>query len=341
MSQAADSTPRTWSRTALRWVWIPITAIVIGVLLQLVDLELVGRELRSADPWRIAAMLAAWVCWLALRPVRMRMLLAATAPQVRLSYNDAFGAHALGNALNGLLPMRAGEFAMLWVLNRRAHVPVTSALSAIVLDRLCDMAGAVCLLGAAIWALPERPQAVANGLAIVAAAMLGGVAAIAIAVRLRGLAVALLARALPRRWHAKILPRVEALLAGLSVLARPAVLLRAILLSAAIWSVTATSFTLGISAVWPDVGLVTGAFTVGVTALAFLVPAAPGGVGIFHAAIVFALSFFAVPAESALAFALLTHALTLVTGLAVAGLWTLRNGLDPRRIARERVEEDA
>ena len=341
MNQPADSTPRTWSRTALRWAWVPVTAIVIGILLQVVDLDQVGHELASADPWRIGAMLATWLCWLALRPVRMRMLLAATAPDSPLNYNDAFGAHALGNALNGLLPMRAGEFAMLWVLSRRAHVPVARALSAIVLDRLCDLAGAICLLGVAIWALPNRPQAVADGLAAIAATMLVAVSVVALAVRLRGLAVALLARLMPQRWHAKLLPRVEALLVGLSVLARPAVFIRAVLLSAAIWSVTATSFTLGIGAVWPDVDLVTGAFTVGVTALAFLVPAAPGGVGIFHAAIVFALSFFSVPAEAALAFALLTHALTLVTGLAVAGLWTLRNGLDPRRIAREGVEEGA
>lgn len=319
---------------------MPVTALVVIVLLRIVDLDRVGHELISADPWRIAAMLATWLCWLALRPVRMRMLLAATAPQTPVDYNDAFGAHALGSALNGLLPMRAGEFAMLWVLSRRAHVPVASALSAVVLDRLCDLAGAVCLLGIAIAAMPARPQAVADGLAAVAATMLVVVAIVAIAVRMRGFAVVLIGRSLPRRWHVKLLPRLDALLAGLSVLACPAVLLRAALLTGVIWAVTATSFTLGIGAVWPSADLATGAFTVGVTALAFLVPAAPGGVGIFHAAIVFALSFFAVPAEAALAFALLTHALTLVTGLAVAAVWTLRNGLDPRRIVRDRTAED-
>lgn len=317
-----------------------MTAIVAAALVRVVDLDRVWHELVSADPWRIGAMLATWLCWLALRPARMRMLLAATAPNAPVGYNDAFGAHALGNALNGLLPMRAGEFAMLWVLNRRAHVPAANALSAIVLDRLCDLAGAVCLLGTAIAALPDRPQAVADGLFAVAAATLGGIAVLVLAVRLRALAVLLIGRMLPRRWHGKLLPRLDALLAGLSVLARPAVLLRAVAMTGAIWAVTATSFTLGIGAVWPDVGLATGAFTVGVTALAFLVPAAPGGVGIFHAAIVFALSFFAVPAEAALAFALLTHALTLATGLVVAGIWTLYNGLDPRRIARDRAAGD-
>ncbi|MBL8833006.1 MAG: flippase-like domain-containing protein [Rhodospirillales bacterium] len=316
-----------------------MTAIVAAALLRVVDLDRVGHELVSADPWRIGAMLATWLVWLALRPARMRMLLAATAPQTPVGFNDAFGAHALGNALNGLLPMRAGEFAMLWVLNRRAHVPVANALSAIVLDRLCDLAGAICLLGIAIAALPARPQAVADGLAAIAAAMLVAVLLVAAAVRMRAFAVVMVGRILPLRWRAKLLPRLDALLAGLSVLARPAVLLRAILLTGAIWTVTATSFTFGIGAVWPDVGLAPAAFTVGVTALAFLVPAAPGGIGIFHAAIVFALSFFGVPAEAALAFALLTHALTLLTGLAVAGLWTLRNGLDPRRIVRDRTAE--
>jgi uncharacterized protein (TIRG00374 family) len=341
MSRPADSSDRKWSRIAVRWAWVPVTTIAVIILAQVVDPGRVGHELVTADPWRIAAMLATWLCWLALRPVRMRMLLGATAPQTPVSYNEAFGAHALGNALNGLLPMRAGEFAMLWVLNRRAHVPVANALSAVVLDRLCDLAGAICLLGVAILALPSRPQSVVDGLAVVAASVLLGGGILILSVRMRGVAVMLAGRLLPRRWHGKILPRLDALLTGLSVLARPGVLLRAVLLTAAIWTVTATSFTFGIGAVWPDVGLATGAFTVGITALAFLVPAAPGGVGIFHAAIVFALSFFAVPPEAALAFALLTHALTLVTGLAVAGLWTLRNGLDPRHIARDRVADDS
>ncbi|MBI1244793.1 MAG: hypothetical protein GC202_07290 [Alphaproteobacteria bacterium] len=329
------SSHRPTKRHWLRWAWIPLTIVIVVVLLRVVDIDRVGHELAAADLWRIAGMLATWLLWLALRPVRMRMLLHATAPEMPVGYNDTFGAHALGNALNGLLPMRAGEFGMLWVLNRRAHVPVAGALSAIVLDRLCDLVAAVCLLGLAILAVPNRPQAVADGLSAIALALVTGVVLLAIAIRLRRQAIALAGRILPERWHGAVLPRCEALLVGLSVLARPAVLARAVLMSAAIWAVTATSFTLGIGAVWPDVGLATGAFTVGVTAMAFLVPAAPGGVGIFHAAIVFALSFFAVPAEKALAFALLTHALTLFTGLAVAGVWTLRNGLDPRRIARE------
>jgi uncharacterized protein (TIRG00374 family) len=337
MSPAPESRPRKHLRHWLRWAWVPLTVVIVAVLARLVDIDLVWHELASADPWRIAGMLATWLLWLALRPMRMRVLLHATAPAVPAGYNDTFGAHALGNALNGLLPMRAGEFGMLWVLNRRARIPVASALSAIVLDRLCDLAAAVCLLGLAILAVPNRPQAIADSLSVVAAALGVGVVLLAVAIRLRGLAIALVARLLPDRWHGAVLPRAEALLEGLSVLSRPAVLARAVLMSAAIWTVTATSFTLGIGAVWPDVGLATGAFTVGVTAMAFLVPAAPGGVGIFHAAIVFALSFFAVPAEKALAFALLTHALTLVTGLAVAGIWTLLNGLDPRRIARDSV----
>jgi uncharacterized membrane protein YbhN (UPF0104 family) len=98
------------------------------------------------------------------------------------------------------------------------------------------------------------------------------------------------------------------------------------------------SFFFGVRAVWPGTTMVMGAFLLGVVALAFLVPAAPGGVGVFHAAAVFALAVFAVPAEAALAYALLTHALTFVAVFAVALIWVLSNGLDPR-ILTHRVEE--
>ena len=80
------------------------------------------------------------------------------------------------------------------------------------------------------------------------------------------------------------------------------------------------------------------AFLLSVVALAFLIPAAPGGVGVFHAASVFALAVFGVPAEVGLAYALLSHALTVLCGLSIALIWVLANGLDPRILAR-RIRE--
>jgi uncharacterized membrane protein YbhN (UPF0104 family) len=258
-----------------------------------------------------------------------------------VTYNDAYGAHALGNAINNLIPMRAGEFAMLWVLARRAQVPVAASLSAVVLDRLCDLAAALAMLGLAIRTMPNPPQAVVDGMEIVATVLCLGMGMLALAVRLRPQALKIAAALIPRRWHGALLHRIDALLLGLGVLGRPAVLVKAVLLSAAVWSLAALSFAAGIDAVQPGATFAMGAFTAGTIAMAFLVPAAPGGIGVFHAAVVFALSFFGVPAETALAFALITHALTFAVGLVVAGTWTLINGLDPRELARASAARDA
>lgn len=340
MNAPAPAPARTWRRTALRWAWLPVTAIAVAALLQLVDLAEVSTALADADPAALAAMVAVWLAWLALRPLRMRLLVVAAQGGRPVAYDTAFGAHAVGNALNGLLPMRAGEFAMLYVLRRRAGVPVAASLPAVVLDRLCDLASAVTVLAVAIFLMPDRPQAVADGLAVVVAAMLAGVVAAAIAVRSRRATLAVVGRLLPARHADRLLPRLDVALGGLAVLARPSVFLRAAALSAAIWGLTVVSFRFGIAAVWPDVGFGMAAFAVGVTAMAFLVPAAPGGIGIFHAANVFALSFFGVPAPAALAFALLTHAATLATGLAVAAAWTAHAGLDPRDVVRAAEDGD-
>jgi uncharacterized membrane protein YbhN (UPF0104 family) len=321
-------------RRALRWAWIPITLAAIAGLALLVDWAAVGRELTEADPGDLALMLGLWVLWLGVRPMRMRALVRATGHGDALTRNDAFGAHAVGMAVNNLLPMRAGEVAMIWLLRARAQVPAGSGASSVVLDRFCDLIGALGVLTLALLWMPERPAAIERGLPIFMGALLAGLAALGVVVASRAKLLAFAARFLP----GKFVPPLGHLLDGLAVLGRPAVLLQVALWTATIWVLASVSFFFGVRAVWPDATLVMGAFLLGVVALAFLVPAAPGGVGVFHAAAVFALAVFGVPAEAALAYALLTHALTFLSGLSIALVWVLANGLDPRILTR-RIEE--
>ncbi|MCM0021500.1 MAG: flippase-like domain-containing protein [Tagaea sp.] len=329
----ADPAPSLLQRT-LRWAWIPITVAAILGLALLVDWRAVGRELAEASPIDLALMMGLWAIWLCARPMRMRTLVRATGQGDALTRNDAFGAHAVGLAVNNLLPMRAGEVAMIWLLRRRANVPAGSGASAVVLDRFCDLIGALGVLTLALLTMPEPPAAIERGLPIFAGGLLAGLAALSAVVALRGKLVGLAARILP----GKLVPPLGHLLDGLAVLGRPAVLLQVTLWTASIWGLATVSFHFGVRAVWPEATLAMAAFLIGVVALAFLVPAAPGGVGVFHAASVFALSVFGVPAEAALAYALLTHALTFLASLAVALVWVLTNGLDPR-ILTHRIEE--
>jgi len=340
-ASAPEKSSNTLKRLAVRWAWVPVMALAVAALLRFVDLAEVGQALGRADPWQVAAMIGVWLVWLAVRPLRMRILLRATAPATQVAYNDAYGAHALGNAINSLLPMRAGEFAMMWVLARRAQVALPASFSAIVLDRLCDLAAALAVLILAIFLMPNPPALIVEGIEIVTAVLVVGMALVAAAVRLRAQALRLVALLTPRRWHGAVLHRLEDLLQGLGVLARPAVFVQAVALSAVIWGLAVVSFTAGIASVWPDATFAMGAFTVGVVAMAFLVPAAPGGIGVFHAAIVFALAFYGVPAATALAYALISQALTFTVGIAVAAAWTLYNGLDPREFARANAARDA
>jgi uncharacterized membrane protein YbhN (UPF0104 family) len=318
----------------LRWAWIPVTLAALAGLSLLVDWRAVGRELAEASLPELAAMMAIWGVWLAVRPMRMRMFVRATGQGDGLSINDAFGAHAVGNSVNTLLPMRAGEVAMIWLLRRRASVPGGIGTSAIVLDRLCDLFGALSLLLIALAYMPQTPETIARALPVFGAALLAALAGLAVLLSLRKRALALAARVLPAKWMAPL----GHLLDGLSVLGRPRIAIGAALWTAAISGLVATSFYFGIDAIWHDTKPVMAAFTVAVISLAFLVPAAPGGIGVFHAAAVFALSVFGVPAEAALAFAILAHALTFLLGLGVALTWVLANGINPR-ILTHRVDE--
>lgn len=321
-------------RRLLRWAWIPVTLVAIGGLAWLVDWRSVGRELVAADPADVALMMGVWLVWLAVRPLRMRTLVRATGQGDGLTRNDAFGAHAVGMAVNNLLPMRAGEVAMIWILRRRAGVPAGSGASAVVLDRFCDLLGALGVLTLALANMPDPPATIERGLPVFVGALIAGLGALGVVVTLRARLVGVAARFLP----SKLIAPLGHLLDGLGVLGRPRVLAQAVLWTAAIWGLASVSFFFGVRAVWDATTPVMAMFLLGSVALAFLVPAAPGGVGVFHAAAVFALAVFGVPAEAALAYALLTHALTFLACFAVAFAWVFRNGLDPRILTR-RIDE--
>jgi uncharacterized membrane protein YbhN (UPF0104 family) len=93
------------------------------------------------------------------------------------------------------------------------------------------------------------------------------------------------------------------------------------------WGLTATSYWLGVKAVWPTAPFAAGGFAAAAVALSFALPATPGGVGVFHAVAVLALSLYGVPMEAALAAAIVCHALQLTSVLLLAGVALASQGI--------------
>jgi hypothetical protein len=239
-------------------------------------------------------------------------------------------------AANSIIPVRAGDMTMALVLRRFLGLSTPRGFSIVFVDRFFDLATVVVLFVSALSLAPKvAPWAVNLPITLPAglALLVGGVW---LTVRLHKVWLRLLDRLLApmtaerrERWSS----RVHDLFEGLVAVNKPRVMASALVVSVVLWGMTALSFWLGILAVWPEAPPASGVLVAGAVALSFVFPAAPGAIGVFHAVVVLALSLFNVPAEAALACAIICHAFQLSSVLLLAGVALVAQGLSVRSLA--------
>ncbi len=142
-----------------RWVLIVVSLIVSAVFLVLalrdVPFSDVIAGIRQADfTWVLLSLLGV-LASMATRAVRWRGLL-----DNRISLVNAFHILNITMLLN-LLPLRAGEVART-LLATRSGIPIITAATSIVVERLLDVVTVVILLAIALSRLPSAPAGVAQ-----------------------------------------------------------------------------------------------------------------------------------------------------------------------------------
>ena len=153
-----------------RWIFLAASVIVSAVFLWLalqgVPLNDVINGIRQANiAWILASLVSVFLA-ITSRVVRWRGLL-----NNRISFIQAFHILNITNLLN-MLPLRAGEVARS-LLATRSGVPVVTAATSIVVERLLDVVAVVLMLAFALSRLPSAPAEMTR------AGALFGVAAVA------------------------------------------------------------------------------------------------------------------------------------------------------------------
>jgi uncharacterized protein (TIRG00374 family) len=308
---------------------LAVSAVALWFVVRTVDPAAAFDVLRTAAPGWVALLLVFVVADVVMRGVRWRVLLAPIAP---IPFRVTMGVLMVGYLANNVLPARLGELVRSHILGERTGLSRSTVLGTIVIERVVDTAVVVAIAALAILVLSVR--------GIVASAVLVGLAVTALLVVVVALGIA--AHRLPGferaaaaigRW-----PTVTSILSrlrdGLAVAGRPKTMAGAIALSVGSWSCTVLAFATAAQAVGIEPTLGQAALLAAGTNLATAIPSAPGYVGTFELAAVTIAMSVGIPAESALAFAVLLHAATLlltsVTGSAVLAL-----GGGSRRSLRE------
>jgi hypothetical protein len=292
------------------WGLLLLQAAIAGVcvyyLLQNLDAGRLGTALTAIPLWLSGASLLCVLILQALVGLRLHSLLP------RLGYWQCFQAEALGTGVNNILPAKMGELAKVAYLSRRLQEGVYGALDAVFWSRLFDV-NALLLLGlAAGTQLSMRPVVIPLAAVMLCAWLM--LALFRLWPGLTGMALRLLpafpllapvrqlVQQIPQRLSLPFLLRMgigTATIWGLEVLLHGLVL-RTLFSPCPTWSQVLTITTAGL--------------------LGLVAPGPPGAVGVYEAALVFALGAYGYDKETALAAAVFLHLAQALPCTAI-GLW--------------------
>ncbi len=305
-----------------------VSALFLYLALRGVDFRRVGEALRDANYWWLVPGVLAIVLSILLRVVRWRLLF---HPRTGLRFASVFGALNVGYLVNDLLPMRLGEVVRAYLISQQEAVSTTHALSTVAVERVLDMVVTVAYLAVLI-PFVELPAGAAGKVQAVAAVAVGA------------LLVMLVAGALPARTHqlarlgTRFLPQgmarrlhglMDHFLEGFAVLSAPRVALPVVALSVALWALALYcvlfAFDLRLSPAAPF-------FVLALVSLSFVVPAAPGHIGVFHWTVITALATFHVQEDVARSYAFLAHLVAFLPPMLMGAAYLWRAGLSWERV---------
>lgn len=315
-------------------VSIGLALLLLWLFLRNLDFAAVAGAIRGAHVGWIAVATAAGL--LATPPVRAwrwgRLLTGQPATPLQLN-----AATAIGFAASTLLPARAGEIVRPVALSRMAAIPFTPCLLSVALERLIDLLSTVTLF--VVYAVGWAPAAMAGeeatrfALLRESAFILGGGTIAAIGL----LTVFALRPDLARRFSTpafrrlpeKLSRRLEAvlthLLEGLAALRTPRDAAIVAGQSAILWLVICFQIWATLRAFDLTFPFPVTFFVLTWAVMGLAIPT-PGGVGGYHAATAYCLAgFYAVPKDTAAAFALVSHAVSFVP-ITLLGLGFLMAG---------------
>jgi uncharacterized protein (TIRG00374 family) len=287
----------------------------------------------------VVAVLLASVFSYYIRAQRWRVLL---RPVGEVGLYPAMSATAIGFGSSMVLPLRLGEFIRPALLARNTGVPMSAALSSVVLERLFDMLLVIAcfLLLGLVYPLPAGLR---NAASILAGLSGVGFLVLLLMQRNRDAARRLLLRVLgvlPARFGGALMPVVDGLLDGLAGVADVRTILLVLAYSAYLWCVITLTYLFSLLALGIDAPVLAASLAAMVIVAAFVfLPQGPGFVGTWQAGCVLALGIFGVPQEQAVGYSLLTWAVQMAINIGIASVFLVREDVSVGQLLRVRGAE--
>jgi glycosyltransferase 2 family protein len=286
-----------------------VSVISLGAVVWWVSRQEAPRlpDSRAGFAW-LGFALAVIGCNFALRGWRWHCIMRHAAVPHRV--RDAFGLTLVGYMGNNVLPARGGELLKIGILGARTTARRREVLGTVVVERVLDAAVLAALFVVLTWAGVDGSPGGEGVAALVAAALVAAAIGLAAYLRLRrgGRFERFAATIRPVARASKLFARREGVpLAALSLV---------------IWCLDGFSFMLIGRSLGIELGLLAALAVVVLASLAAAVPAAPGYLGTFDAAILVGLNAAGIEGGSAVGVLLLARFMYFVP-VTIVGLGTL------------------
>lgn len=314
-----------------------VSGLAIYFVLKEVDIRALGNALADARYIFVLPTVIFLVLGLVTRAIRWRVLLSEGLPLRR-----TFSIMNVAYLVNGLLPMRIGEVARIYLATRAdPPVPVFKTASTVIVERLLDLLAVVVMLALALAGGPI-PDGVRAFALFAAPTAFSGFLVLVVLARQRAFTRRLVAGILiyiPRLRTTTITERImswlDHFMDGLQPLANTRTLIQAIVWSGISWGFSAIAgyilmFTFYEQASWSATLLYIAA-----AAFAIAVPAVPGNLGPYELAVVGAIAAmgYTDPNRGA-AFGVLVHGLNLAVHASTGVLGFIQEGISLAQLSQ-------
>lgn len=291
----------------------------------------VGAALRTANYWWLIPAVSAIVASITLRAVRWRLLF---YPRRDLRLMSLFGSLNVGYLINDLLPLRLGEVVRAYLVSQLERVNAAHALSTVAVERVLDMLITLAFF-TALLPFVDLPDGASSKVGVITVIAVGALVVMLLAGAMRERTHALArigTRRLPGRHAERAHGLLDAVLHGFAALSVPRVAAASVLYSVVIWALAALGLYFGMFAFDLRLSPAAPLFVLALVSLAFVVPASPGYVGVFHYAVVAALKAFDVDESVALSYAFIAHLIAFLPPMLLGAGYLWRAGISWDRI---------
>lgn len=301
-----------------------ISKFIFGILISLLFLGMVVYKVDFFEVYRIV--LQTSVAYLVLSVILLVMNLVFRAwrwkiilkPVKPVRFADTFAFLLVGFLGNNILPFRAGELGRSVLLGRRENISKSSVLASVVVERVLDLFSLSVLLLTFYWSMGGLDQkrqlsSVFNGTALIISLIV--IAFLIMLLRGREIDRVIEKRVLLTKNAIEkgVLERLHYFLRGFAIIRDKKSLIPLIAGSFTIWLITVLTTGARFLAFDLDLPFEAAMFVVLVVNFASAFPSSPGQIGVAHYAFVFALSLYGVDKETAVAYGIVSHALTFLT----------------------------